>query len=63
VSAVDAGGDMDQVRVDIYTARPGLVIGHGHTEIDRNRAELEELTCKPVLVNVVDAPGPQEGPG
>ena len=63
VSAVDIGGDMDQVRVDIHTARPGVVIGHGHAEIDRIRAELEELTGKPVLVNILDAPGPQEGPG
>ena len=61
VSAVDIGGDMDQVRVDIHTARPSVVIGHGHAEIDRIRAELEELTGKPVLVNILDVPGPREG--
>ncbi|HEY6276302.1 MAG TPA: KH domain-containing protein [Streptosporangiaceae bacterium] len=63
VSAVEVGGDMDQVRVDIHAARPGVVIGHGHAEIDRLRAELEELTGKPVAVSLLDAPGPQEGPG
>jgi hypothetical protein len=63
VSAVEVGGDMDQVRVDIHAARPGVVIGHGHAEIDRLRAELEELTGKPVALGILDAPGPQEGPG
>ncbi len=63
VSAVEVGGDMDQVRVDIHAARPGVVIGHGHAEVDRLRAELEELTGKPVALSILVASGPQEGPG
>jgi hypothetical protein len=63
VSAVDVGGDMDQVRVDIHAARPGVVTGHGDAEVDRLRAELEELTGKPVVLSILDAPGPQKGPG
>ena len=63
VSAVEVGGDMDQVRVDIHAARPGAVSGHGGAEAGRLRAELEELTGKPVALSILDAPGPQEGPG
>ena len=63
VSAVEVGGDMDQVRVDIEAARPGVVSGHGGAEAGRLRAELEELTGKPVALSILDAPGPQEGPG
>jgi hypothetical protein len=63
VSAVEVGGDMDQVRVDIHAARPGVVIGHGHAEVDRLRAELEELTGKPVALSILVASGPQEEPG
>jgi hypothetical protein len=37
-------GDLDHVKVDIVARRPGLVHGHGHAELDRLRAELEELT-------------------
>jgi hypothetical protein len=62
VSAVEVGGDTDQVWVSIHTARPGAVTGHGGAEADRIRSELEELTGKPVLLNILDAPGPQEGP-
>lgn len=62
VSAVAVGGDMDQVRVDIEAARPGVVSGHGGAEAHRLRAELEELTGKPVLLNIGE-PGPRGGPG
>lgn len=62
VSAVAVGGDLDQVRVDIEAARPGVVSGHGGAEAGRLRAELEELTGKPVLLSIGE-PGPKQGPG
>jgi hypothetical protein len=62
VSAVAVGGDMDQVRVDIEAARPGVVSGHGGAEAGRLRAELEELTGKPVLLSIGE-PGPRGRPG
>ena len=37
--------------------------GYGGAEADRLRAELEELTGKPVLLNMLVEPSPQEGPG
>jgi KH domain len=63
VSAVNVGGDLDRVWVDIEAARPGVVSGHGGAEAGRLRAELEELTGKPVQLNVLVKPGPREGPG
>lgn len=64
VSAVSVGGDLDQVRVDIEAARPGVVHGHGGAEAARLRAELEELTGKPVLLGIGDGePGLPRGPG
>jgi ribosomal protein S3 len=62
VSAVAVAGDMDQVRVDIEAARPGVVSGHGGAEAGRLRAELEELTGKPVLLSIGE-PGPRGGSG
>ena len=63
VVSVAVGGDLDQVRVNIHAARPGVVLGHGGAGADRLRAELEEPTGKPVLLAIGDdEAGPPEGP-
>ncbi|MGH3164935.1 MAG: glycoside hydrolase family 3 C-terminal domain-containing protein [Trebonia sp.] len=53
-------GDLDHVQVDIQAARPGVVHGHGGAGLDRLRAELEELTGKPVMLNMVREGPPKE---
>ena len=49
IQSISVGGDLDHVRVNIRTARPGTA--PGSAEIGRLRDELEELTGKPVLLN------------
>ncbi|MBP3089223.1 30S ribosomal protein S3 [Corynebacterium sp. sy017] len=44
----------DRVRVDIHTARPGIVIGRRGSEADRLRRELEKLTGKQVALNILE---------
>ena len=64
VSEIAVFGHLDYVRVDIHAARPGVARGHGGAEASRLRAELEELTGKPVKLNMMqEEPGPQEGRG
>jgi len=60
IAAMAVSGDLDHVRVDIHARRPGLAHGHGHAEADRLRAELEELTGKPVQLNILEA-RPEKG--
>jgi hypothetical protein len=60
IGAMAVSGDLDFVKVDIHARRPGLVHGHGHAEVDRLRAELEELTGRPVQLNILEA-RPEEG--
>ncbi|MHC4504259.1 MAG: 30S ribosomal protein S3 [Planctomycetota bacterium] len=48
----------DEVRLLLHTARPGLVIGRKHTEVDRLRDDIQELTGKRVTINVREISNP-----
>ena len=61
VATIAVSGDLDHVQVGIQAARPGVVFGHGGAALDRLRAELEELTGKPVQLNMVKYDGPPKG--
>lgn len=47
-----------QIKIDIYTARPGMVIGRGGSEVDSLRQEIEKKTVKKVQINVVEIDNP-----
>jgi len=44
VSRIEVERTRDRLRVDIYTARPGIVIGRRGAEADRLKKKLEEIT-------------------
>ncbi|MBP7696399.1 MAG: 30S ribosomal protein S3 [candidate division Zixibacteria bacterium] len=43
-----------KVAVDIHTSRPGIVIGRKGAEVDKLRAELQLLTKKDIMLNIVE---------
>jgi small subunit ribosomal protein S3 len=51
--------DKQKVTVDIYTARPGIVIGKSGTEVDALRKELHDMTGKAVQVNITEIKRPE----
>jgi small subunit ribosomal protein S3 len=59
ISKVEIERTRDRVRVDIHTARPGIVIGRRGAEADRIRAELEKLTAKQVQLNILEVKNPE----
>src|SRR5205085_4912910 len=44
--------DTQRITVDIYTARPGIVIGKSGVEVDALRKELHSITKKNVHINI-----------
>jgi small subunit ribosomal protein S3 len=59
ISKVEIERTRDRVRVDIHTARPGIVIGRRGAEADRIRGELENLTGKQVQLNILEVKNPE----
>ena len=51
--------DKQRITVDIYTARPGIVIGKSGTEVDALRKELHALTQKNVHININEIKRPE----
>jgi len=59
VSKVEIERAGDRVKVDIYTARPGIVIGKRGGEVEVLRSELEKLTGKQVQINIEEVKRPE----
>jgi small subunit ribosomal protein S3 len=59
ISRVEIERTRDRVRVDIHTARPGIVIGRRGQEADQIRGKLEKLTGKQVQLNVLEVKNPE----
>jgi small subunit ribosomal protein S3 len=59
IAKVEIERTRDRVRVDIHTARPGIVIGRRGAEADRLRGELEKLTGKQVQLNILEVKQPE----
>jgi small subunit ribosomal protein S3 len=51
--------DKQRVTVDIYTARPGIVIGKSGVEVDALRKELHAMTAKNVHININEIKRPE----
>ena len=58
ISKVDIERTRDRVRVDLHTARPGIVIGRRGAEAERLRGQLEKLTGKQVQLNILEVKSP-----
>ena len=51
---VDSQSGAPRVKVNIWCAKPGMVIGKGGAEIEKLRLQLEKLIGKSVNVNIVE---------
>jgi small subunit ribosomal protein S3 len=59
VARIEIERTRDRVRVDIHTARPGIVIGRRGAEAERIRSDLEKLTGKQIQLNILEVKNPE----
>ncbi|KRL00326.1 30S ribosomal protein S3 [Liquorilactobacillus capillatus] len=58
VSTVEIERAAKRVNVSIHTAKPGMVIGKGGSEVEKLRKELNNLTGKRVHINIIEIKKP-----
>ncbi|MDR0920796.1 MAG: 30S ribosomal protein S3 [Lactobacillales bacterium] len=58
VSTIEIERAANRVNVSIHTAKPGMVIGKGGSEVENTRKELNKLTGKKVHINIVEIKKP-----
>jgi len=59
VSRVEIERAANKLKVDIHTARPGIVIGRNGTEVDRLKKDIESQTNREVYVNIQEVHRPE----
>ena len=58
VSKIENERASDRVKVIIYTAKPGVVIGKGGAEIEKIKAEVQKFTSKKLVVDIKEVKRP-----
>jgi len=59
ISRVEIERTTKRIKVDIFTARPGIVIGRRGAEVDRIKRDLAKMTGKEVQVNIQEINTPE----
>ena len=60
VSKIEIERASDRVKIIIYTAKPGVVIGKGGAEIEKVKAELAKFTDKKLVVDIKEIKRPDK---
>jgi small subunit ribosomal protein S3 len=50
---------LKRIIITVHTARPGIVIGKGGTEVDKIKEEIKKLTKKDVQINIFEIKRPE----
>lgn len=59
ISRIEIERAANKVKVDIFSARPGLIIGKKGSGVDQLRAEVQRLTEKDLVLNVLEVRKPE----
>ena len=59
VSRVEIERAANRVKVNIFTAKPGIVIGRGGAEVENLKKQLEAMTGKRININITEVKKPE----
>ena len=58
VSKIEIERTADKVKVNVYTAKPGVVIGKGGAGIEKVKAKVQKLTAKKLFIDIKEIKKP-----
>ena len=58
ISKIDIERTRDRVKISVYTAKPGVVIGKGGAEIEKLKSDVQKLTSKKLIIDVKEIKKP-----
>ena len=59
LSKIDIERAANKIKLTVYTAKPGMVIGRGGSGVEELRVAIEKMTKKEVVVNVEEIKSPE----
>jgi len=59
VSRIEIERSAQTAKVNIYTARPGIIIGRKGAEVEKLKKDLEALTGKQIYINILEVKKPE----
>ena len=59
VSKIEIERAANKLKIDIYTSRPGIVIGRKGTEVDKLKTEIQKRTSREVFINIQEIQKPE----
>lgn len=60
ISKIEIERASDRLKVIIYTAKPGVVIGRGGAEIEKLKTEVQKLTDKKLMIDIKEVKRPDK---
>jgi len=60
ISKIEIERTVDRVKVILYTAKPGIVIGKGGSEVDKLKAETQKYTTKKLFMDIKEIKRPDK---
>ncbi|MBW2598914.1 MAG: 30S ribosomal protein S3 [Deltaproteobacteria bacterium] len=59
ISRIEIERASDKAKINIYTARPGIIIGRKGTEIEKVKKDIEKLMTGDVIINILEVRKPE----
>jgi len=59
VSRIETERAANNLKIDIYTSRPGIIIGRKGTEVDKLKQEIQKRTNRQVFINIQEIQKPE----